>query len=233
MVKDKVGVIMKIAYIIEEFLVAQDKRLQPRTFRQYDYVMDSFSIYLNGYGLNHVNEEKENLVKKGSSFTECTPIETLNYYHYSEFFEYFLVRKMLASESEMKQAVTVLRKFANWLFAKSYISSEKRDDLLSYFKDGQSQSLANSQKVSDLLYELSLNPPAHDYEQILSDYFMIEKIKPGKLWMVDFYTDGDVIGPIIVTKEISTLVEKQWEISLTIGKHKNNWYVIESGNVYP
>jgi|SRR5690625_3948163 len=222
---------MNIAKVINKFIEAQNERLQRRTFRQYEQVMDSFSIYLNGYGYLHVDDETAE--SEDLPFTKRVKIEELNNGHYREFFEYFLIRKMLASENEMKQSVTVLRKFANWLFENQYINSTKKDDLVNYFKDGQSQSLANSQKVNDLLYELAMDTPACNYEQTLSDYFTVDKVESRKLWVIDSYSTGEEIGPLIVTEEISSLVEEQWEISLTIGKHKDNWYVIESGNVYP
>ncbi|WP_156291049.1 hypothetical protein [Oceanobacillus salinisoli] len=59
----------------------------------------------------------------------------------------------------------------------------------------------------------------------------MRKIEKGKLWLEDDF-GTDMIGPVVVTKEISDLCQEGWRINLVIGKSSNGWHILESGNVY-
>lgn len=133
----------------------------------------------------------------------------------------------------MKQSVRVMKKLTDWLFKNNAIDKDKFDDLKDYFEDGKSTTLSNAEKVSDLVCDLSRKEEEFEYEETLEGYFTIAEIKQGKLWMRGMVLGDPMIGPIIVTKQISDLCKEGWEVSLVIGKHQNEWKILESGNIYP
>jgi len=75
--------------------------------------------------------------------------------------------------------------------------------------------------------------PDRNYEEIKEGYFTIVDIQDGKLWFDEMMGVGTKIGPVIVTKQISELCHKYWDVSLALGKHQSKWYILEVGNVYP
>ncbi len=62
---------------------------------------------------------------------------------------------------------------------------------------------------------------------IVEDYFTIERVEPGALWLT-----GDV-GRVKVSKEASSIAQPGWSVYLVLARSTRGWKVLESGNVYP
>lgn len=223
--------------IFESFLEDQRERLKPRTYRDYDEVIDLFKIYLNNYGSLYVDEKNSDKTNHfaydENFFIKTFGVERITDSTYSEFFEYFIIRKVASGESFMKKAVRVIKKFTNWLYDNNYIDQTKHENLMAYFKDGKTKALPNAEKVSDLIYEMASPIIDEDYEDIIEGYFTIFDIQPGKLFLGEVLGSEPTIGPVLVTKQISDLCQKGWDLYLMIGKYQGEWHIIESGNVYP
>lgn len=56
-----------ISEVFDEFLSDQKARLKPRTFENYDAIIDLFRSYLEGYWPGHDQEEYEQITKKGGT----------------------------------------------------------------------------------------------------------------------------------------------------------------------
>jgi len=52
------------------------------------------------------------------------------------------------------------------------------------------------------------------------------------LWVTEAFDGEKHIGPVSVSKQISDLCKKGWDINLVIGLYQGKWYILESGNVY-
>lgn len=73
---------------------------------------------------------------------------------------------------------------------------------------------------------------AKDYQEvadddIVEDYFTIERVEPGALWL-----SGDV-GPLKVSTEASSLARPGWSVYLVLARSGRGWNLLESGTVYP
>src|SRR5690625_4969474 len=91
------------------FLDAQEKRLKPRTYGDYESVIDLFQIYLNNYAYMYLSkpESEEYLnrfLKDEQYFTKTYGLGQLTSIIYAQFFEYFIIRKVASGESFMKMA---------------------------------------------------------------------------------------------------------------------------------
>src|SRR5690625_114547 len=111
---------VNIETILDDFLKEQKKRMKERTYRNYAEVIELFQIYLNGYAYQYLSEdESEKFQQKfetdEDSFVKIFDIEKVDFSTYSEFFEYFIIRKVMAGESFMKKAVTIMKKLTKWL----------------------------------------------------------------------------------------------------------------------
>jgi len=228
-----------IQTIMNEFLQAQNERLKERTYRDYDEVIELFHLYLIGYAYQHLDEEdsekwQEKYETDEESFVKMFSFDKIDYSTYSEFFEYFIIRKVMAGEAFMKKAVRVIKKLTKWLKENNHIDQEQYDDLIEYFDDGQAKALPNAEKVSDLIYNLADQSPDREYfDELLEGYFMITEIESEAIWVDETLGSQTNIGPVVVTKQIAELCEEGWDLSLVIGKYQDKWHIIESGNVYP
>lgn len=224
--------------VLEEFLDVQKERLKPRTFNDYDSVMELFHIYLNGYAYQYLPEDlSEDYLNRHMEddeyFTKTYGLDQICEAIYGEFFEYFIIRKVASGESFMKKAIRVIKKFTKWLKETNHISKNHYDMLIGYFDEDKSTSLSNAEKATDLIYELTNKSPVAEYDDIVEDYFTIVKIEPKKLWIDSMFETEVDIGPIAVTKQISDLLVVGTDIYLVVGKKNNQWMILDSGNVYP
>lgn len=227
-----------IQVVVAKFLEAQRERLKERTFRDYDSVMDLFCVYLNSYGPNYIDGELKESWEKAyrtdeEAFGKLAPISEVTSSEYAEFLEYFVIRKVAGGESFMKNCARVLKKFSKWLFENEYIDESCYDDLQDYFKGGKASSLSDATKVTDLLYDHSLQNWDAEYEETHEGYFTIVEKDGSQLWLENEFGDGDIDGPLIVPKRIADLCRIGWDLSMLIGKRNGKWYVVEMGNVYP
>lgn len=86
--------------------------------------------------------------------------------------------------------------------------------------------------IQDIIYNYIVKSRCDSYTKSRGGYFSVVNIEPGKLWLVNEF-DGDNIGPVYVSNNISSKCKKGWVICLELGKTAKGWVMISSGNVYP
>jgi Uri superfamily endonuclease len=65
----------------------------------------------------------------------------------------------------------------------------------------------------------------------LDDYFTVEKVSPGVLLLTGSSASGLV--EVRVPREITDHCREGWQVNLLLGKTRNGWCILETGNVYP
>jgi hypothetical protein len=113
-----------IKEVFEQFLAEQRSKLAPKTYRDYESVMDLFAHQLDDYAWNnlvHGQQAYETAKKKGKSFIDLydhTPIEE----NVREFLDYFVPRKVMAGNTFiLKTCPRVIRKFLRWMREKKLV----------------------------------------------------------------------------------------------------------------
>jgi hypothetical protein len=111
--------------VLEEFLAEQDARLSPATFRRYASSVELLWMHLNGYGhseLSHDELERfERAFEEGDEEAFChlfgpdKIIEQIPHFLYL-----FMLRKVMARESDLLAAATTSRKLVRWLVERGY-----------------------------------------------------------------------------------------------------------------
>ena len=115
---------MLIKEVFEQFLSEQKSKLAPKTYRDYESVMDLFAHQLDGYAWNnlvHGQQAYETAQKKGKRF-----IDLYDHTHIAdnvrEFLDYFVPRKVMAgNEFILKTCPRVIRKLLRWMRAKKLV----------------------------------------------------------------------------------------------------------------
>ncbi len=82
-------------------------------------------------------------------------------------------------------------------------------------------------------YDFAHNQAIGKILERVDDRFIIERIKPGKLWLSGLLCGEGTIGPITVPRAITDLAEESWMVILGLGRTRRGWKILDVGNVYP
>ena len=225
-----------ISKVLQEFLDEQQKRLKPRTFSRYEDVIELFQHSMNSYAYNSLDEDEGELFDKlynEQDIEFCDifgPEKILE--NVDEFLSYFMVRKVMGSKELMKAAGTVTKKLAGWLEEKGYATAEDAEWAVETGAEA-ARSLPKAEELAGLLYDFAHNQATGKILERVDDQFIIERIKPRKLWLSGLLCGMGTIGPIAVPQAITDLAEEGWAVTLWLGRTLRGWKILDVGNVYP
>lgn len=224
-----------INHVVEQFLADQSSRLKQTSLGTYCNVMELFVSYMNSYAYQYLGEERglfEEKYRDGTEFCEIFGANKITDTIMGEFLSYFMIRKVAASKGFMKSTGTVMRRFATWLNDSSYIDHQKFRSLREAV-DEIKDDLPLVVGLTELLQaEVDRNSLRH-FEDYTEGYFLISRVEESQLWLTD-HIDSDLeIGPVVVSKKISSLAKVGWVVFLVLGRGQEKWFVTDSGNVYP
>ncbi len=224
-----------IEEVLERFLKDQRKRLKPRTFHRYEEVIDLFRHCLNGYGHHDLDRSSEVTLyerlyfQKNLEFCAIFGPDKIPPALYN-FLNYFMIRKVMASEALLQAAGTVMRKLVNWLDEHGHIGKEEAlngDKIASE----ATRELPAAERLARLLYNFAQHYAPRHWTDELDDYFTIEEVQPGNLILSGTIMSGPV--EVKVPQEISDHCKDGWMVNLLLGKTPQGWCILETGNVYP
>ena len=226
-----------ITQSFESFLKERKESLSKKTYQKYKNVIELFENYLNGYAYKNLEDENYQKFEKmfnqeGKQYCETFTVQNLSTVEFNEFLSYYMIRKVMGSKSLMKDTGTVLRKFTTWLHENEYLEDKQYEMLYSTINDLKDD-LPKLEELSDLLYENGRKNSIYTYDEYKESNYLINRIEEGKLWLEDYMEPEEVVGPVYVTEEISSKAQENWSVYLVLGRAENNWYIIESGMVYP
>ena len=214
--------------IFEEFLADQKDRISHKTYLKYQSIIQLYESYLEGYWPGH-DSEYDKITKAGGTYCGTFGPEDATE-GYSEFLGYFMPRKVMCGKETMQAAGTVTKKLAKWLAEKGYIEDTEYEQERA---GAAAKDLPNAQEVLDILnaYLDEKAPARHGGE--IEDHFCIEKIEPGKLWLMPLTARSSVIGPVPVPKRVTQLCQPMWDIGGVAAKVGKGWRFLEVWNVTP
>jgi hypothetical protein len=222
--------------LLARFLADRRARLAPRTYRNYEYVVELLSHCLNGYapnsltGLDHKRWQKA--FEAGDEDAFCRLFGAGHIVgNMGEFLGYFMVRKVIAGQELIAAAGTVTKKLARWLHDNGYIDEADYEEANERGAEA-ARDLPRAEKLGRLLYELALEVPEVAPDTIpdkdwVEGHLQIARVEPGVLWF-----DGGV-GPVTVPRTASALAQVSWRVTITLARLRGTWRVLEVGNVYP
>jgi hypothetical protein len=224
-----------IEAILAKFLKEQKKRLKPRTYQRYEEVIDLLRHCLNGYGHHELVRSSELTLFEKLYFQKnlefCAifgPDKIVSSLH--NFLNYFMIRKVVASEALLQASGTVTRKLVRWLEEGEYISKEaaSEGDRIAY---EAAKELPAAERLARLLYGFAQRYAPRHWTDELDDYFIVEDVQPGLLVLSGPTISGTV--EVKVPNEISDHCKEGWTVNLLLGKTPQGWCILETGNVYP
>ena len=225
-----------ISEVLQEFLGEQRQQLEPRTIDDYGVIIELFEDLLNGYAYQRLDREEEalfdELYDQGKKFCDVFgPDKILE--NVDEFLDDFLVRKVIAPQELFEAAGTVMKELAGWLRDKGYATAEQAEMATEEAPEA-ARSLPKAEELAGLLYDFAHAQPREKIRKYADGRFRIEHVEPGRLWLSAWLSPGpDRVGPIAVPREITDLAEKDWVITLRLGRTRRGWRILDVGNVYP
>src|SRR5699024_11871325 len=172
--------------VINEFIAEQNNRLQQKTFLDYNIVMEIFQVYLKKYAeWDLTDEENEDLhMSEEPDVLSFVAPENLTAPILADFFEFFLIRKVMSDESFMKQAIKVVKKFTKWLSEQDYITKTCYRELKGYFTDNnRAARLPNAEKLVGLFYQFIDHSPDRNYVEEEEGFFEVVQIEGNQIWL--------------------------------------------------
>ena len=221
--------------VLTLFLKDQQKRLKSRTFNRYEEVIDLLRHCLNGHGYHELDSSSDVALyeklyfQKNLEFCFIFGPEKIAY-SLPNFLNYFMIRKVMASEALLQAAGVVAKKLAKWLEENGYIEKETADRVIRLAAEA-ARELPAAERLARLMYEYAQSHAPRYWTAELDDYFVIDQIHPGILILSGMATSG--IVEVRVPKEITDHCRKGWQVNLLLGKTRNGWCILETGNVYP
>ena len=216
-----------IAQIFEEFLADQKPRISHKTYLKYEGIIQLYKSYLESYWPGH-DGEYDKITKAGGSYCGTFGPDDATA-GYGEFLDYFMPRKVMCGKDTMQAAGTVTKKLAKWLAEKGYVEDTEDEQE----RAGEAaKDLPNSRAVVDILDAFVDETAPARSGKVIEDHFYIEKVEPGKLWLMPLTCDA-VIGPVPVPVEVTQLCDIGWDIGGVVAKTTKGWRFVEVWNVSP
>lgn len=184
-----------------------------------------FRSYLNSYG---PSSEPAGHDTAGDYVDRNGPEEIVP--GFSEFLGYFMPRKVMAGQDTMRAAGTVTRKLAAWLAQKGYIERKPEAEKQASRKGS---SLVKCRKVERILDEFIRWQPPVKCRPEIEDHFRVERIEPGRIWLLPLLEGDKAVGPIEVPEEATAVMEEDMDIGGVVGKCRGRWYLLEIWNISP
>ncbi len=225
-----------IEEVFARFLKDQKQRLQPRTYRTYEEVVELFQHCLNGYAHQELTDsadavlyERLYLHKKKEFCSIFGPEKILT--GLPTFLNYFMIRKVMASESFLRSAGTVANKLVKWLAECELVPSDDAEMARKIALQATKQ-LPAAERLARVLYDYAQTHAPRYWTSELDDYFTVEAVKPGLLVLCGMSGETGVIE-VQVPEEVTTHSKVGWQINLLLGMTPSGWQILETGNVYP
>ena len=230
-----------IETVFKEFLGEQCQRLHPETYSDYEEVIDLFVQFLNRSAylfLSKKDAERFNALHNKECKKECKEYcEIFSPEHIEDsevegFLSFYMIQNVFLGMDFLKASVQVIHDLVKWLHANGYMADEMYEETEKDVRELKDDVPA-AKELAFLLFEYIESHPVKKYTKRLSSYFEVEKIEPGKLWLYEYYTLGQTVGPVIVSPEISSKAKVGWTVYLAVGKTGNIWQPLVPGIVYP
>ncbi|MHB1445817.1 MAG: DUF7686 domain-containing protein [Acidimicrobiales bacterium] len=223
-----------IEELLAGFLADQQARLSPRTYANYDSVVDLLRSCLNSYGHQHLDPSDQARFHAAFETDEEAFVRVFGADELvaaiPEFLGYFMVRKVMAGAELLRSAGTVTKKLAKWLGERGYLAEAAVADVVERGSEA-ARDLPRAERLSGLLHDLARKSTVDIHaladDDYVEDHLFIDRVEPGALWF-----EGEV-GPLKVPKAASDLAQPGWSVNVVLGRVRGTWHLVEVGNVYP
>ncbi len=227
-----------ITEILARFLEDQRRRLTPRTFSNYEHVVELLQHCLDGYGHQSLDRADASRFERlynaeGAEHREFCEIFGPEHIlqNLDEFLGYFMVRKVIAGKETLRAAGTVTKKLAAWLAENGYVAGRDAEDAAK--RGGEAaRDLPRAEELASRLRELAVGRGRGDEDDEREGHFRITRVENGRIWLEDG-VGGDDVCSLKVPADVARRCQVGWTLSGILGRSGKGWRIVEAWNVYP
>jgi hypothetical protein len=147
-------------------------------------------------------------------------------------FVYFYVTRQDVADDDLRALGNFVSELGEWLGDDEYISEEETELMLACGARTGTELLSARQLAKALGEYVKANRPKNSSNET-EGHFRIEKVEPEKLHLIPNVYGKVHKYTVPVSKEVSQLCKKGWELWLALGQAEGAWRIVESGDVYP
>lgn len=207
---------MTVSQAIKNFLSEKGSRLSPKTMKEYEDTLACFASFLDGYGACGF----EGGTSASAAELSCGDI--------GYFLNWFAIRKLSSSKTELQTFGRVLRGFYRWLQKQGLIHEKcSREEL-----NNLTRSAAKARRAADRLDKLGREEFDERFAVVAEGYFEITSIGKETLGLSHLET-GNQYPKVGVDPKAVERLENGGQISGRLGKRGSTLVLLEVWNVYP
>jgi hypothetical protein len=105
------------------------------------------------------------------------------------------------------------------------------EDVIKYGAEALTN-ISAAEELARTLYDYTNTHKPSEWIDQVEDYFNVDKVEPGKLYLSAFKKFTDDIIVVSVPKKITDICKVGWDLRLSLGKTSEGWKIIESKGVY-
>ncbi len=207
-----------IRQALAAFLTDTRARVSASSANRYAFAIELFEDCMDGYGTLEDPTDRRPFCDVAGP--DQIPGQV------SEFFGWFLVRKVMAPPSELKDCGTAVKQLATWLGEQGHLEPAAAKAMKSSAAR-RARAFARSQELREQLEELQQIHTAAETEE---GHFDIVRVEDGAL-IVSPMHGGEL--RLILPDQVLVLCEPGWALSGVLGQRGSDWELIEIWNVYP
>lgn len=222
--------------VLDEFVTARRAQLLPVALCDCEDALELLRDSLNGYAYESLTATERRRWQKafdaGDETAFCRLFEAEKLLdHLEEFFDYFMVRKVMADQAFLHSTGAVVADLVRWLGERGYVEAPTVQAAVER-AEAATDDLLRADRLGSLLYEATRSAAPIDLDALtdgdyVEDFLEITRIEPGALWF-----SGD-IGPVSVPAEAARFAEVGWSVNVVLARTDGRWQLVEVGNVYP
>lgn len=211
------------------------KKGPPRFRPDAEQSIDLLRSALNGYGYQYLNAREGRRYQRtyddGDEGALCRLFGvTVLLAYLDEYFDDFLIRKVLFRVEDLEATIAETGRFIDWLATEGHLTPSAAARARRRVAEAADE-IPAAERLSHALHLEAKRVPVlsgalRDAETV-EDYLIVRRVSPGKLWF------WDLRGPLEVPAEVSALARPGWSINLVLAKVNGRWHILEVGNVYP
>ena len=109
----------------------------------------------------------------------------------------------------------------------------KTEDVIKFGAGAEASTrISAAEELAQMLYDYVNTHKTSEWTDEVEDYFDINKVEPGKLYLSAFTKSKNGIIVVSVPKKITDICKVGWDLRLSLGKTNEGWKIIESKGVY-
>ncbi len=206
-----------IRQALAAFLADTRARVSASTARRYEFGIELFEDCMDGYG--DMGDRDDPRAFCDAAGPDQIPGQV------SEFFGWFLVRKVMAPPSDLKTCGTAVKQLATWLGEQGYLEPAAAKAMKSSV-GRRARAFVRCQELREVLEDLA---QIHTDAETEKGHFDIERIEEDAL--IVSLMGGSSLR-LLLPEWALEVCEPGWALSGVLGRRGDDWELIEIWNVY-